>query len=414
MRRLAPRPWERSGRRLGFGRFRVLRLVGSLCGGASRGRRRGVCDPTHGRVSVRLRPEDPSARPRPVGVCPGGAGTPLPAPLTGLDPTVPRCNTPTRTLRRLHALNRAPCVAFLALCSVLPAFAQTPAGADLAFASDRTGDWELYVYSWESGEQRQVLAFDGSDFHPTWAPDGSQLAFFHNLGDSAHIYSVGVDGDGLRRLTEGDAVDKAPDWSTDGAWIAFSSDRAGSFDLWRMRPDGSDLQRLTDHPGTEKLPAWSPDGRRIAFSGVRDGNTDVFLLDTETGAERRVTTQPFADCYATWSPDGRRLVYAAQNATDFDIVSWDVELATVSTLVDTDVDEAFPAWSPDGTRLAYQYETSRGTWAIAVADGDGTNTAPLIESVGWDTKPAWRPANVVSVAQEGRQRPALLGAIKRP
>ena len=293
MRRLAPRPWERSGRRLGFGRFRVLRLVGSLCGGASRGRRRGVCDPTHGRVSVRLRPEDPSARPRPVGVCPGGAGTPLPAPLTGLDPTVPRCNTPTRTLRRLHALNRAPCVAFLALCSVLPAFAQTPAGADLAFASDRTGDWELYVYSWESGEQRQVLAFDGSDFHPTWAPDGSQLAFFHNLGDSAHIYSVGVDGDGLRRLTEGDAVDKAPDWSTDGAWIAFSSDRAGSFDLWRMRPDGSDLQRLTDHPGTEKLPAWSPDGRRIAFSGVRDGNTDVFLLDTETGAERRVTTQPF-------------------------------------------------------------------------------------------------------------------------
>ena len=51
-----------------------------------------------------------------------------------------------------------------------PAF--SPDGRRIAFASNRTGDVELFLLELESGEVTRLTNREGSDGQPTWLPDG--------------------------------------------------------------------------------------------------------------------------------------------------------------------------------------------------------------------------------------------------
>jgi hypothetical protein len=71
----------------------------------------------------------------------------------------------------------------------------------LAFMSDRTGNWDIYLIDWRQ--------------HGT-----------------------------ATRLTDDASVEGLPAWSPDGEWLAFVSDRSGAWAVWIMRPDGSERHRL--------------------------------------------------------------------------------------------------------------------------------------------------------------------------
>jgi hypothetical protein len=91
--------------------------------------------------------------------------------------------------------------------------AASPDGSQVAFMSDRDGNWEIYVVS------------------------------THDMaGQSAQ-------GQELRRLTKNVARDGLPTWSPDGTWLAFATDRDGAWAIWVTRPDGSGQRKLFDLGG---------------------------------------------------------------------------------------------------------------------------------------------------------------------
>ena len=47
----------------------------------------------------------------------------------------------------------------------------------IAFASDRDGNFEIYVMDADGGGQLRLTENPAEDYSPTWAPDGSRLAF---------------------------------------------------------------------------------------------------------------------------------------------------------------------------------------------------------------------------------------------
>jgi TolB protein len=87
----------------------------------------------------------------------------------------------------------------------------------------------------------------GQDTAP--AVYGNQVAFASDRDGNWEIYVIGTDGTGLKRLTDNASIDGLPTWSPDGKTIAFVSNQGGAWAIWAMSPDGSNRRKLFDLGG---------------------------------------------------------------------------------------------------------------------------------------------------------------------
>ena len=184
--------------------------------------------------------------------------------------------------------------------------AWSPDGSKIAFHSDRTGDYEIYVMNADgSGQTNLTLERSSDDFAPTWSPDGTKIAF-QSEGD---LFVMNADGSLQTRLTSGPDVDLSPDWSPDGSKIAFTGGTTGYF-IDVINPDGSGRTRLTTS-AADYYPEWSPDGTKIAFTslGAVGGRLAVMNADG-TGTTFLTNIRKRIDYEAAWAPDGTRLAFA--------------------------------------------------------------------------------------------------------
>jgi Tol biopolymer transport system component len=158
---------------------------------------------------------------------------------------------PTRLTRNLAA-DRQPVV--------------SPDGKKIAFASDRDGDFDIYMMKAapEGRRNRPINLTDNTapDFAPDWSPDGTKIAFSGGAAGAREVYILEAVARGATQpinLTNHAADDSDPAWSPDGGMIAFTSNRNGNGEVWRMQADGTDPTNLTNSPNSEDLqPDWQP------------------------------------------------------------------------------------------------------------------------------------------------------------
>jgi TolB protein len=72
----------------------------------------------------------------------------------------------------------------------------------------------------------------GLDDYPAWSPDGRQLAFTSNRDGNFEIYLSDADGGHPRNVTRSPALENFAAWSPAGK-LTFVSNRDGGFDLYR-------------------------------------------------------------------------------------------------------------------------------------------------------------------------------------
>ncbi|GLH68164.1 S41 family peptidase [Geothrix edaphica] len=147
--------------------------------------------------------------------------------------------------------------------------ALSPDGRQLAYFSDRTGEYELYVRPADgSGQERQVTHLGpGFRYRITWSPDGKQVVF----ADQAMRIN-------LCDLTTGkvQAVDK------------------GLF--------------LSEGPLEDFRASWSPDSRWFAFPlDTPNRNSVIVLYDTKTGQRHQVTSPFYNAGDPAFDPEGKYL-----------------------------------------------------------------------------------------------------------
>lgn len=106
------------------------------------------------------------------------------------------------------------------------------------------------------GTNLTQLTTNENDTAPAVSPNGSQIAFMSDSSGNWEIYVINAysppaqTGQEPERLTRHAARDGLPTWSPDGRWLAFVSDRGGDWAVWAIRSDGSNLQKLFDMEGT--------------------------------------------------------------------------------------------------------------------------------------------------------------------
>src|SRR5882672_2986817 len=140
----------------------------------------------------------------------------------------------------------------------------------IAFASDRDGNFEIYLMDTDGGGQIRLTENPGEDYSPAWSPDGSRLAFVSTRDGNAEIYVMNADGTGQTRLTSNTAGDLSPVWKPDGSQIGFISNRDGNDEIYLMDPDGGNQTNLTQNRADDSYFSFSPDGTMIVFSSSRE------------------------------------------------------------------------------------------------------------------------------------------------
>jgi Tol biopolymer transport system component len=286
----------------------------------------------------------------------------------------------------------------------------------IAFASHRDGNWEIYLTDIDGQHQTRLTRRDPQDRFPLWSPDRSQIAFGSQVGgDHWELWVMNVDGTnprplatqivakGLRewshggtrivfaakvegdvdifsvevasgrviRLTNSPGEDGDPSWSPDDSHIVFSSTRDGNAEIYVMRADGTDARRLTNYPAPDGSPAWSPDGSKIAFVSTRDGHRDVYLVRVDDERLERLTI----DAHATndrlrWSPDGSHIAVQTADRDNYDIQLVRMADHERRTVAGTPAFDGQYSWSPEGDQLAFISERD-GFDAVYVTDLTG-------------------------------------------
>jgi Tol biopolymer transport system component len=236
----------------------------------------------------------------------------------------------------------------------------SPDGQRLAYASNRSGSWEIWVSDAESGgagRGKVTTVSGGAVGSPRWSPDGQWIAYQASPSGQADLFLVAADGSARRQLTDHPANDEHPTWSADGRWLYFVSDRSGSPQIWRMSADGKGapvaLTRnggefaiehngwLLYSRGTELWRTHLLDGRkeRLADGILRHdfavaGDSVYFSLATDSeftavdsihlreGRRQRVLAGigPRAWGSLALTPDGEELIYDRMDQCESEIV----------------------------------------------------------------------------------------------
>jgi tricorn protease len=107
--------------------------------------------------------------------------------------------------------------------------AWSPDGKWIAYFSDRTGEYELYVRAQDgSGEERRITT-DGNAFRsgPSWSPDSTKILFGEK---TLRLYYVDInDGKPVLINQSENGPINSYDWSPDSKWVAFTKANNNGF-----------------------------------------------------------------------------------------------------------------------------------------------------------------------------------------
>jgi tricorn protease len=175
----------------------------------------------------------------------------------------------------------------------------SPDGTKIAFASDRYGNFDVFVMPAEGGEAKR-LTFHSADETPTsFTPDGTGVLFSAAILDSAsnvlfptaaqpELYQVGLDGGMPTQVLTTPAIHAAFD--RDGKRLAYTDQKGyehewrkhdnSSFarDVWVLDVASGKHTQLTPAGADNRQPVWAPDQKSLFFLSERSGSFNVWVL----------------------------------------------------------------------------------------------------------------------------------------
>lgn len=149
--------------------------------------------------------------------------------------------------------------------------AHSPDGRRIAFSSNRSGPFEIWVADADGSSPQQVTALAGAfNGSPRWTPDGANLVFDARLDGQADVYRV-APGSAPVRLTRSPANDLAPSVSPDGRFLYFGSNRSGRWQIWRLawEDPNPEAVAVTRDGGYRALPASNGESLYLTRYGQR-------------------------------------------------------------------------------------------------------------------------------------------------
>lgn len=229
-----------------------------------------------------------------------------------------------------------------------------------------------HLFAYSPIDQPLLRLSDGpwDDISPALSPDGKQVAFASNRSGYWDLYLLELESGETTRLTNTQAYDGAPSWSPDGAWLASETYYNNSLEIivQPISDSSAEAMRLTNNPGADHSPAWAPKGRQLAFVTTRNGNSEIYLADLDDTSDSRFTNlsnTPFSnESHPVWSPDGSKLAWAANSYGEHPggIYVWTLGVATPAVHIG---DGDWAVWNQRGDSLLVMLEGGAANYLSA-------------------------------------------------
>jgi TolB protein len=204
----------------------------------------------------------------------------------------------------------------------------SPDGRQIAFVSNRTGNWDIFTMSVDGGPPTQITFESDDEVQPTWSPDGRQLAFARKNARTSRweIWTASaVQPSGSTFLCEGFLPRWCPDASANCLLFQRARQQGSRFyGIWTIHLHNGQAMNPTEIVSAQNAaiiqPSWSPDGKRIAFTTVVDPvaqsgdlpeQSDLWVINVDGTGRARLTGGHFRNMQPVWGSDDR--VYFVSN-----------------------------------------------------------------------------------------------------
>jgi tricorn protease len=172
--------------------------------------------------------------------------------------------------------------------------AWSPDGKSIAWFSDASGEYQLFIQSQDGRGEPRRIALNGAGFyaHPKWSPDSRRIAFTDN---SRSLYVADVSTGSVRKISAqpmyspGTHDEANHAWSPDSQWLAYvrrTSMYMGQIHLWSVASSSS--RELTDGLSDASSPVFDANGKYL-----------YFLVSTNAGPVQDWFSMSNADMMAT-------------------------------------------------------------------------------------------------------------------
>ena len=287
-----------------------------------------------------------------------------------------------------------------------PTIPQGVPNGELAFISNRDGNWEIYILDAE-GKARNISADPADDYFPSWAFDGQQINFVSDRTGELGPTQIKPDGTGARSLTILSAIttlffenrlDWDPQWSPDSGHLAWASLRDINLEVYVMDQNVENIKRLTDNPARDWFVSWSPDNTNLVFSSDREGNENIYAIDINGENLRQLTDAAEDDLRPVWSLDGTQIAFVSERehtlpSGTLDLFAMNADGSNPHKITPETTFEGGLVRSPDGAEFVYMSNRD-GHWHLYARAADCEGQACVRRLTDGDSDnlfPVWRP-----------------------
>jgi len=273
-------------------------------------------------------------------------------------------------------------------------------GENIYFLSDRDWTSNIWSYTPNSGELKQITSFTDSDIK--WLDGNNQklaferdgYLFLHDLGSGeTNQLNITVSGDFSWAETRWEDVSK----NVGSASLSPTGKRAimeARGEIFTIPVEHGDARNITRSSGAaDRAPVWSPKGDQIAWFSDADGKGYALLIASQDGlstprsisiGESKMAWEP------QWSPDGKFISFIDD---DVRIRIVEIESGNIITAdaggTNLERGNVGPAWSTDSKWLAYTKTGTNGFRQIKLWSQEDQNTVALTNSFADAFSPAW-------------------------
>lgn len=246
----------------------------------------------------------------------------------------------------------------------------------IAFASNRSGHWELWLAEPNGSNPRPITRFAHAIVGaPRWSPDGTRLAFDARPDGHTDVHLLEIASGTVTRLTNLPSDEWAPTWAPDGQSLYFASDRSGTWQIWNQ-PVSSGLARQVTTDGG-MFAQVSLDGQTLYFA--RNDVPGIWKQSVSGGSATRLFDALAPLDWANWAAADSAIYFIRRSKTASFIARYDLATGTYRDLAMTHATTPWqlmwsqPAFSlsPDGTRALFTQIDRRESDLM------------LVESIDW-------------------------------
>ncbi|MFA8435618.1 MAG: S41 family peptidase [Marinifilaceae bacterium] len=179
----------------------------------------------------------------------------------------------------------------------------SPDGKQIAFASDRFGNFDIYTMSAEGGPARRITTFSGNEIPNSFNPDGKEILFSAHIMDDVNnvqfpsgvlteLYSVSIEGGRPKQVLTTPAVHGVFDKNQ--KHILYE-DRVGYEDYWRKHHtssttrdiwiydvDSREHKKISAFEGEDLFPVYNADQSRVLYVTEQFGDANVCMVNPQS------------------------------------------------------------------------------------------------------------------------------------